>query len=79
MSPKFIITFTLIRSQFKTKSRAETVIHLMVIWWLYSVGSGPSLSGHRVIGSLAACRIFHASDDYQTSNLVQVVLLLTRD
>lgn len=39
MRLKFIITFTLIRSQLKTKYRVETVIHPMVIWWLYNVGS----------------------------------------
>lgn len=43
MRLKFIITFTLIRSQFKTKSRVKTVIHATVtrvIRWLYNVDSG---------------------------------------
>lgn len=40
MRLKFIITFTVIRLQFRTRSRVESVIHPVVIWWLSNVGRG---------------------------------------
>lgn len=39
MSLKFIIAFTLMRPELRTESRAESVIHLVVIWWLHSAGN----------------------------------------